>query len=307
MRSEALDARIRLSMVSGLGPRLTQRLEEAFGDPVSILHASTVQLRGVEGIGPKLAEGIRRSIDEADTGREWELIEQTGAHVIAREDEGYPALLKHIHDPPPLLFVRGELRRTDAVALAVVGSRKCTAYGREQAERLAGGCAQAGLCIVSGGARGIDTAAHRAAMRVKGRTIAVLGCGLGECYPPENAELFDAIAAKGGAVISELPMSAPPIAENFPRRNRIISGLSLGVLVVEAAARSGALITARLAAEEHHREVLAVPGRIDSPASAGCHKMIREGWAALVTSAAGHPRFTGRDGPDTAAGHAVCR
>ncbi len=286
MRSESLDARIRLATVSGLGPRLTRRLEEAFGDPVAVVHASIRQLQQVEGIGATLADRVRRGLDEADPDREWQLIEQAHARAVGLDDDEYPPLLKHIHDPPPLLFVRGAWRRTDSVALAVVGSRRCSAYGREQADRLAAACAQAGLCIVSGGARGIDTAAHRAALRVKGRTIAVLGCGLSQAYPPENADLFDAIAHGGGAVISELPMSAPPIAENFPRRNRIISGMALGVLVVEAAGRSGALITARLAAEEHHREVLAVPGRVDSPASAGCHKMIREGWAALVTNAA---------------------
>jgi len=269
-------------MASGLGPRLTQRLIEVFDDPRAIVAASPTQLQNIDGIGAVKAREIHRAIQEADIERERQRIGDLGVVLMTIDDPSYPILLKRINDPPPVLYVRGSLERHDAVALGVVGSRKCTTYGQEQADRLAAGCAQAGLTIVSGGARGIDTAAHRGAMRARGRTIAVLGCGLAECYPPENRELFDQIAACG-AVISELPMTAPPIAENFPRRNRIISGLSLGVLVVEAAVRSGALITARLAAEDHNREVMALPGRVDSNASNGCHKIIREGWAALVT------------------------
>ncbi len=285
MRDELTEARLRLAMAGGLGPTLTRRLLEQFGDAVAASHASARELRQVEGIGQKNAARIRMELDEADVERELALIAEHGATLVAIDDEAYPLLLKHIHDPPPLLYVRGAFDRSDSIALGVVGSRKCTAYGREQAERLAAACAQAGMAIVSGGARGIDTASHRAALRMRGRTIAVLGCGLGQCYPPENRELFEAIAAQG-AVISELPMTAPPIADNFPRRNRLISGLALGILVVEAAIRSGALITARLASEDHNREVMAVPGRVDSQASAGCHKIIREGWAALVTNAA---------------------
>ncbi len=280
-----MTARLRLAMAAGLGPRLTQRLEEHFGNPIDAVAASTSALRQVEGIGAKRAGEIRRALDEADVEAEWERIEARGVALVAPDDPGYPTLLKHIHDAPPLLYVRGTLERQDGLGLAIVGSRRCTPYGQEQAERFASGAAQAGLTIVSGGARGIDTAAHRAALRVKGRTIAVLGCGLDRAYPPENEELFEQIS-EHGAVVSELPMTSPPIAENFPRRNRIISGLSLGVLVVEAALRSGALITARLAAEEHHREVMAVPGRADSGASSGCHKIVREGWATLVTNAA---------------------
>jgi DNA processing protein len=247
----------------------------------------------VDGVGPRRAEALRRAFDEIArerrVEREKELIEKRGVSLLAVDEPGYPALLRHINDAPPLLFVRGSIRAEDGLALGVVGSRKCTHYGREQADRFAAQCSQAGLTIVSGGAYGVDAAAHHAAVRVGGRTLAVIGSGLDQPYPPEHGELFDRITADGGehgAVVSELPMSAPPIPQNFPARNRIISGLSLGVLVVEASQRSGALITARLAAEDHGREVMAVPGRVDSDVSSGCHKIIREGWATLVTSAA---------------------
>lgn len=285
MADPMLDARLRLTLAHGLGPLTIARLIEHFGSPVDAADASARELIHVEGIGQARARAVRKALDEVDLDAERRAIERHGVTLIAFDDPAYPTLLKHIHDPPPLLYVRGELTRHDALGLAVVGSRKCTAYGQEQAERLAAVSAQAGLTIVSGGARGIDAAAHRGALRVKGRTIAVMGAGLAECYPPEHRELFDRIADQG-AVVSEFPMATPPVAQNFPRRNRLISGLSLGVLVIEAANRSGALITARLAAEEHHREVMALPGRVDAPASAGCHKIIREGWANLVTNGA---------------------
>lgn len=290
------DAMLRLNLTPGLGPTLIRRCLEAIGSAQAVLGASVHELREIEGVGAKRAEELRRAMDTLSDGkalaREKELIEEQGVKVSMVSDAGYPRLLRLIPDPPPLLYIRGELREDDGLALAVVGTRHCTAYGRQQADRLATLCAQAGLCIVSGGARGIDAAAHRAAMRIGGRTIAVLGSGLARPYPSEHNDLFDDISGKPGthggfgAVVSELPMDTPPIAENFPRRNRIISGLALGVLVVEAPVRSGAMITARLAAEEHGREAMAVPGRADSPASAGCHRMVREGWGTLVTSAA---------------------
>ena len=288
MSATELDALLTLSLTPGLGPTLIRRALDALGSAEAVLGASAQRLATIEGLGRGRSDKIRRAIAALDSDgkldREKALIAEHAVTLLAFDDPGYPKLLRHIPDPPPLLYVRGELREDDALALAVVGSRKCSHYGREQADRLASLCSASGLCIVSGGAYGIDAAAHRATLRVGGRTIAVLGSGLAKPYPDRHVELFNEIAAGCGALVSEVPMTFPPIAENFPRRNRIISGLSLGVLVVEAALRSGALITARLAVEEHGREVLALPGRVDVPTSAGCHKMIRQGWAKLVTN-----------------------
>ena len=209
-------------------------------------------------------------------------------HLVRRGSCGYPHLLAAIPDPPETLRVRGALpgsaARWDAACLAIVGSRRPTAYGRRQGDRFARFFAERGFDIVSGGARGIDAVAHRSALAMGGRTTVVLGGGLGRVYPPEHAALFDEIVAAGGCVTSEVPDHTPPRPGLFPRRNRIVSGLSLGVLVIEAASRSGALITARLAVEEHGRDVLAIPGRLDDPSSAGCLRMLAEGWAALVRS-----------------------
>jgi DNA processing protein len=280
------DATLRLLLADGLGPVTLRKLRERFaGDDARIAQATIGELDEIEGIGRELATSLRRAIDTAEVDRERMAMRERDARLILLEDADYPALLKTIADPPAALWVRGTLDAGDRLALAIVGSRKCTAYGREQAGRFSALLAQAGLTIVSGGALGIDGEAHRAALRVGGRTIVVAGCGLSTHYPPDHQELFERIVAEGrGALVSEFPMHTPPAAGNFPRRNRIISGMSVGVFVVEAAQRSGALITARLAAEEHHREVMALPGRVDSPASAGCLKAIREGWAALVTS-----------------------
>ena len=277
------DATMRLLLADGLGPVTLRRLREHFGSDELIVAASKAELQQIKGIGKESSQDLRHAIDQAKPEEERAAMCAANAQIVVSGDRDYPALLASIPDPPGALWIQGTLSETDRLSIAVVGSRKCTAYGREQAARFSTLLAQAGLTIVSGGAMGIDGEAHRGALRVGGRTIVVCGCGLSTAYPPEHKNLFDKIVESGGAVISEYPMNVPPLATNFPRRNRIISGLSLGVLVIEAAMRSGALITARLAAEEHHREAMALPGRVDSPASAGCLKALKEGWAALVT------------------------
>lgn len=280
---------LRLTLVPGVGPILARRLLGHFGAVERMLLASAADLQRVDGIGakmaPRIVSGLRESERLAD--RECELCERSGVRLIAIGEPGYPPLLEQTRDAPPVLYVRGDpsaLAR--GYTVAIVGSRHCTPYGVEQAERFSAFLASSGLVVVSGGARGIDSAAHRAALRVRGdapcNSVAVLGCGLSNCYPPENAEMFHDMAASGGAVVSELPMQTGPTADNFPARNRVISGLSLGVIVIEAPRGSGALITARCAIDEHGREVMAVPGRVDSPASEGSNELIRMGEAALV-------------------------
>ena len=272
---------LRLHLAEGVGAIRFKRLLEHFGDVEAVCGAGVGQLKQVSGVGPKAAQGIA-AVDEAAVDAELALAQEAGAEVLCLEDAAYPRPLKLIDDPPPVLYVRGELAEADAVALGVVGSRRCTHYGLEQAERFGGLLGRAGFTVISGGARGIDSAAHRGALAAGGRTIAVMGCGLDNIYPPENLKLFDQmIAERRGAVISELPMQVEVKAANFPRRNRIISGLSLGVLVVEAARRSGSLITARLAAEQG-KDVFAVPGRVDSPFSQGTNALIADG-ATMAT------------------------
>ncbi|MDY7010380.1 MAG: DNA-processing protein DprA, partial [Planctomycetota bacterium] len=255
---------LRLALAEGVGAITVRRLLEHFGDIEAVAGAAPGQLHRAKGVGEKTAAAIA-AVDESAVDEELRLADKNATAVLCLEDAEYPAALKNIYDPPPVLYVRGEIAESDAVALGVVGSRRCTHYGLEQAERFGGLLGRAGFTVVSGGARGIDTAAHRGALAAGGRTIAVMGCGLGETYPRENEKLFSQIVADGrGAVVSELPMRIGIKGGNFPRRNRIISGLSLGVLIVEAARRSGSLITARLALEQS-REVFAVPGRVDSP------------------------------------------
>ncbi len=279
--SENIESWLRLIRAEGVGPVTFRRLLEHFGDFDRIFGASAVQLEKVEKVGRVTAERIARTRMNYDARKEMEQAARQGVCMIHWDDRRYPPPLKGIDDPPPVLYVKGALKRSDCLAIGIVGSRRCTHYGLEQAERFSHLLAAAGLTIVSGLARGIDSAAHRGALSASGRTIAVQGCGLANCFPPENQKVFDKIA-ENGAVISELPLMYEPLSENFPGRNRIIAGLSMGVLVVEAAPRSGALITAK-AALEYNREVMAIPGRIDNPTSKGPHELIKQG-ARLIDS-----------------------
>jgi DNA processing protein len=272
---------LRLSLISGVGPRIRKALLERFGTARAALAAAPSELRSVEGVGPKITQKIASAQEEIDVEAEIALCRQHGIDILTEAHRGYPRVLREIYDPPGVLFVRGEIKPTDALAIGIVGTRHGTQYGLRQAERLAGGLARAGMTIVSGLARGIDAAAHRGAMAAGGRTIAVLASGVMNIYPPEHDILAEEVAACG-ALISESPPCAQPLAGTFPQRNRLISGLSLGVLVVEAAERSGALITARHAMEQG-RDVFAVPGNVDSRTSRGCHQLIRDG-AKLVES-----------------------
>jgi DNA processing protein len=277
--SANLHALLTLQLVPGLGPRLTAALLEKFGSAEAVLQAGPEQLREVPRIGDKVALDLHQAMREVDVAAEMEAMERHQVRLLALGTAEYPASLATIFDPPHLLYARGDLQQSDANAVAIVGSRHCTNYGKRQAERLAAGLVQKGFTVISGLARGIDAAAHRGALTAGGRTIAVLAGGLSKIYPPEHAELAQHIQTSG-ALLSEATMSMEPMGQMFPARNRLISGLSRGVVVVEAAEHSGALITARSAGEQG-RTVFAVPGPVDSPTSAGTHALLRQG-AILV-------------------------
>jgi len=276
-------ALLKLSLCDGVGCATIHALIEHFGSAREVLEASRDSLAAAGGVGQVVADAIRRGPAQADVDRELDLMERRHVHLVPFFSEDYPASLRHLEAAAPaLLRVRGEIRDEDRLAIAVVGSRRCSQYGRRRAARLAADLASMGVTVVSGLARGIDSEAHRGALRGKGRTLAVLGQGLSHRLPRRRLELALEIA-ENGALITELPMHVPPRAENFPPRNRIISGLSLGVVVVEAGRRSGSLITARHAGEQG-RQVFAVPGDVDRPTSRGCHQLIRDG-AVLVENA----------------------
>ncbi|MBM7623534.1 DNA-processing protein DprA [Sporohalobacter salinus] len=264
--------------LQGLGPRIIKNLLDYFGDAEAIWKASQTELCKVKLIGKKRSQHIIKDREKINLDYKLERIEKVGVKYITLADEDYPFLLKKIYDPPPVIFYKGELSFQDLISLSIVGSRKCTAYGRKVANRLAASLADQGFTIVSGLARGIDTSAHQGSLKY-GRTIAVLGSGIDVIYPPENDELVTEIE-KSGAVISSFPLGTAPHGNNFPQRNRIISGLSLGTIVVEAAKKSGSLITANLALNQG-REVFAIPGDITKDQSIGTNSLIQTG-AKLV-------------------------
>lgn len=272
---EVKEALIALNMVDHLGPIRLKQLLQYFPSPVELLSASESELSRVPGIGPETAHAIAHWDKLVDLAGEMQRIAAFGCSVLVESDPEYPAALREIYDPPIVLYVQGALQDRDRHGLAVVGSRRSSPYGLETARRLSYQLAGAGLTVVSGGARGIDTAAHQGALSAKGRTVAVLGTGINLVFPPENAELYRKIAS-GGAVMTQFPFNRPADRQSFPIRNRLVAGMTLGTLVVEAPLNSGAMITANFAVE-YGRQVFAVPGRIDSPGSKGCHELIKKG------------------------------
>ena len=269
------EALVALNMIEHVGPVRARSLLEHFGDAPKILAASKSSLLRVRNIGDETAEAIANWEKTIDLAGELKRISDFGCHVLVQSDENYPAMLREIYDPPLVLYVKGELTAKDKNAVAMVGSRSTTHYGIETARKLAYQLAYVGVTVVSGGARGIDTASHQGAMAAKGRTVAVLGTGINLIFPPENADLFGRIA-ENGAVLTQFPFNRNGDRQSFAIRNRIIAGMTLGTVVVEADLHSGALITSNFATE-YGRQVFAVPGRIDSPRSKGCHDLIKKG------------------------------
>jgi DNA processing protein len=274
---------LRLALVSGVGPRIRKALLERFGTARAVLAAAPSELQAVYGVGPKVAHNIAGADHEIEVEAEIALCREHGIDIITEAHCAYPRVLRDIHDPPGVLFVRGKIKPVDALAIGIVGTRHGTQYGLRQAERLAGGLARAGLTIISGLARGIDAAAHRGAMAAGGRTIAVLASGVMNIYPPEHNQLAEEVAACG-ALVSESPPRCEPLSGMFPQRNRLISGLSLGVIVVEAAERSGALITARHAME-HGREVFTPPVKLSSHLCRRVKRRFSHWWGLYRVSA----------------------
>jgi DNA processing protein len=272
---DSKEALIALNMIEHVGPVRLRQLLEHFGEPQAILRSSLSQLQRVHGIGDDVAAAIANWEKTIDLKAELKRISDFNCRIVTQEDENYPELLRQIYDPPIVLYVRGELLANDKNSVALVGSRMTTHYGTEVARKLAFQLAYLGVTVVSGGARGIDTAVHQGALNANGRTIAVLGTGINLVFPPENLALFERIAASG-AVMTQFPFNRPADKQSFPIRNRIVAGMTLGTVVIEANLTSGALITANMAVE-NGRQVFAVPGRIDSPRSKGCHDLIKKG------------------------------
>jgi DNA processing protein len=272
---------IALNMTPGVGPRAAARLLERFGSAEGVFGALRAELERLR-LRPEAVESIALRDRHVAAAAELERVREIGADVLVLDDGTYPAPLREIADPPITLYVKGEWAAClEGPCVAIVGSRRCSTYGQNVATMLARDLAARGVCIVSGLARGIDAAAHRGALEAGGRTVAVLGTGVDEVYPRDHRKLAEEILAQGGALVSQFPLGTPPIPENFPYRNRIISGLSLGVVIVEAAENSGSLITARLALEQS-REVYAVPGNITSRNSFGTNYLIKGAGAKLV-------------------------
>jgi DNA processing protein len=274
------EALIALNMINGIGSLRLKELLSTFGSAKEVFKQNILKLEKVKGLGEKIASDIK-NFPFKKLIQELSLTKKNKISIITIHDESYPKLLSQIYDPPPVLYIKGKIYFDLSPSIAIVGSRRASFYGLEMAEKFSYQLALREIIVVSGMARGIDTSAHRGALKAKGKTVAVLGSGLLNIYPPENKALFENIV-EDGAVISEFPLLSSPHRENFPRRNRIISGLCLGVLVVEANEKSGALITANLAMEQG-REVFAIPGKISSPTSSGTNRLIKEG-AKLVES-----------------------
>ena len=272
---DSREALVALNLIEHVGPVRVRQLLEHFGEAPAILRASKHQLLQVRGIGEDTAEAIASWEKAIALAGELKRISDFGCHILTQADEDYPELLRQIYDPPIVLYVKGRLTAADKNAVAMVGSRQTTHYGLEVARKLAYQLAYLGVTVVSGGARGIDSAAHQGALAAKGRTITVLGTGINLVFPAENKELFERITASG-AVLTQFPFNRQADKQSFPIRNRIVAGMTLGTVVVEANLSSGALITANFATE-YGRQVFAVPGRIDSPQSKGCHDLIKKG------------------------------